>query len=342
MNVKQLAVVVLVVCCWASSAAAAPVLTSYDAKSFTLSVPKGWTVVADASKGMVVAQQDPKRKDAAQLLVIVSTGGGSTDDQLLDMMLKSIASAKVIKRESLPNGVGKLLIAEGTSDGIKVRLGAIAASSSSGAIVGLLISKVDEFDALGGTATVGAVLASIKLPGATTTAPPAPTSGSKETMTPTYDAYNNLIVPPPQRAITQADLVGEWKNTGKSIKGYVNTSTRGYAGYSAVVADKAWSIDAKGNLRQMYNGVHVSNAGGGTFQVNGDAIGTLTIASDRVITVAKGDAPQYFLLRGWFVGPELTVMRITGPFYDVKDISDDIRSDKVGGNLDEMWVRKTR
>jgi len=229
MSVKPIVVMALVVCFWAVGAVAAPVLTSYDAKSFTLSVPKSWTVVADASKGMVVSQQDPKRKDAAQLLVIVSSGG-TTDDQVLEMMLKSIASPKVVKRESLPNGAGKVLVADGTTDGIKVRLGAIAASNSSGVIVGMLISKVDEFDALGGTATVGAVLASIKLSGATTTEP-APSSGTNEVMTPTYDAYKNLIVPPPQRAITQADLAGEWKNTGKSLKGYVNTSTGGYAGY---------------------------------------------------------------------------------------------------------------
>jgi len=162
-------------------------------------------------------------------------------------------------------------------------------------------------------------------------------------MTPTYDAYKNLIVPPPQRAITQADLAGEWKNTGRSLKGYVNTSTGGYAGYSAIVAETAWSIDAKGNLSQMYNGVHASNAGGGTFQVNGNTTGTLTIAGDRVLSVVtRSGAPKYYLLRGWFVGPELTVMRINGPYYNAKDIGDDVRSDKVGGNLDELWVRKTR
>ena len=48
------------------------------------------------------------------------------------------------------------------------------------------------------------------------------------------------------------------------------------------------------------------------------------------------------LLRGWFVGPELTVMRVNGAWYNIKDIGDDIRNDSHGGNLDELWVRKTR
>ena len=81
---------VLLVCGWALTAGAGPALVTYDAKAFTLSVPKGWTVAADGAKGMVVAQQDPKRKDAAQMLVIIS-GGSTTDDQVLDTMLKSIA-----------------------------------------------------------------------------------------------------------------------------------------------------------------------------------------------------------------------------------------------------------
>jgi hypothetical protein len=52
--------------------------------------------------------------------------------------------------------------------------------------------------------------------------------------------------------------------------------------------------------------------------------------------------PSYYLVRGWFVGPELTVMRLNGPHYNQKDIDDGVRSDKTAGNLDEFWVRKTR
>jgi hypothetical protein len=324
-------VVVAALIAWSSLALAkTPAMTSFDAGAYTIDVPKGWTTVADASKGVVVAQQDPKRKDAAQLVVLVLADGKTTPDQVLDLIAAKTASdLKVVKREGLAGG--KLLVADGVTDTIKVRLGAIAVGNGQSVVLVMLISKVGEFDALGGVELVTATLASLK---------PAKTT---EVMEPTYDSYKNLIVPAPRRAITQADLTGEWKNSGKSLKGYVNTSTGGYAGYSAVVADQEWIVDAKGGLVSKYNGVHASNTGGGTFQVNGDTTGTLSLANDRVITVVrKGSATSFFLLRGWFVGPELTVMRLNGPYYNVKDIDDGVRQERTAGNLDELWVRKTR
>jgi hypothetical protein len=331
--------VVVVMLSWSAIAAAKPpAMASFNAGAYTIDLPKGWTTVADATKGLVVAQQDPKRKDAAQLLVLVLPDNKTTPDQALDLILSNaVTNPKVIKRDAVPNTGGKLLIADGVTDTINVRLGAIAVGTDQGVVLVMLISKVGDFDALGGLEVVTTALVSIK-----PTTSPAPAK-SNEIMQPTYDAYNNLIVPPPQRAITQADLAGEWKATGKSLKGYVNTSTGGYAGYSAVVADQQWIVDAKGGLVSKYNGVHASNAGGGTFQVNNDTTGTLLIANDRVITVArKGDVKVFYLLRGWFVGPELTIMRINGPYYDVKQIDDGTRQDKRSGNLDELWVRKTR
>jgi hypothetical protein len=170
---KAVLLAVLTYCALAS--ANPPALVTYDAKAFTISVPKGWNVVADASKGTVVAQQDPKRKDAAQLLVMAGTGS-TTADQVLDALLKQVAaSMKVTKREKLPNDAGLLVVADGTTDGIKVRLGAIAAGKGT-VVVGLLITKVDDFEALGGTTTIATVLASIKVAStapASTTAPPS-------------------------------------------------------------------------------------------------------------------------------------------------------------------------
>ena len=327
--------------------AGTPAMTTYDAKAFTVSVPKGWTVVADATKGMVVAQQDPKRKDAAQLLVVVSANSAATDDQVLDQMLQAITNAKVIKRDPLPGGGGKLLVADGTVDGVKARLGAIAVSNGSGVVVGMLISKTTDFDALGGTTTVASVLASIKAAATTTTAPARDTaparSTSSEVMTPQYDSYKNLIVPAPRRAITQADMAGDWQVDGNAIKNYVSISTGGYAGYSATFVSSAYAVDGKGNMSFKASGTHVSNAGGGTFQASDAGTGTFTISPDRTITIAvKGRPTIYYVLRGWFVGPELTIMRANGPWWDLAQITPDIRDDSHGGNLDNYFVRKTR
>lgn len=327
--------------------AGTPALTTYDAKAFTLSVPKGWTVVADASKGTVVAQQDPKRKDAAQMLVMVASGT-STDDQVLDALLKSIGNVKVVKRDPLPGGVGKLLVADGTTDGIKVRLGAIAVGNASGVIVGMLIAKTGDFDALGGTNTVIAVLGTIKAAGATTTttattssAPAA--SGSSEVMTPQYDSYKTLIVPPPRRAITQADMAGDWKLDSGVVSSYASSATGGYAGYTAVSVSEAYSVDGKGNLTYKESAARVSSVGQGNFQSSGAGTGSMTIAPDRVISLAlKGRPTTYYLLMGWFVGPEVTIMRINGPFNRPDQITDAVRGDNSNRYLDKYYVRKTR
>jgi hypothetical protein len=329
---------------WSAIAVAKPpVLASFDAGAYTIDLPMGWTTVADASKGTVVAQQDANRKDAAQLLVLVIADSKTTSEQALDLIAaNAVRDLKIVKRDALPNTAGKRLVADGVAGTIKVRLGAIAIGTDKGIVLAMLISKVGDFEALGGLDLVTATLASLK-PATSAARPQSSPAKSTEIMEPTYDGYQNLIVPTPRRAITQADLSGEWKNSGRSLKGYVNTATGGYAGYSATVAEQQWTVDAKGGLVSKYNGVHASNTGGGTFQVNGDTTGMLLIASDRVITIVrKGSAKAFYLLRGWFVGPELTVMRVNGPYYDAKDIDEGVRQDRTAGNLDELWVRKTR
>jgi hypothetical protein len=341
---KTLVIAVVIAWC-AIAGAGTPTMTTYDAKAFTVSVPKSWTVVADASKGMVVAQQDPKRKDAAQLLVMVSANTSATADQVLDQMLQAIANAKVIKRDPLPGGAGKLLVADGTVDGVKARLGAIAVANGSGVVVGMLISKATDFDGLGGTATVASVLGSIKAASASTaptgdTAPPA-TSTSSEVMTPTYDSYNNLIVPPPRRTITQADMAGEWHVDNTVAKKYVSISTANHSGFSVTNVSQAYVVDAKGNMSSKVSSKHITDSGG--YQHDDAGTGTFTISSDRTITIAqKGKNPVYYVVRGWFVGPDVTIMRANGPWYDLSAIPADIRTSARGGNLDDDFVRKTR
>jgi hypothetical protein len=62
-----------------------------------------------------------------------------------------------------------------------------------------------------------------------------------------------------------------------------------------------------------------------------------------VVTLAlKGKQVAYYLLRGWFVGPEITIARLNGPWCTIKDITPSIRESSYAGNLDRLWVRKTR
>jgi len=143
-----------------------PTLVSQEAGAFAVSLPKAWTVVSNAAQGTIIAQQDPTRKDAAQLMLMVAPHTQASDDEVLDTVLKNgLPNAKVTKREALPNGGGKLLVADGEAEGITARLGAIAVAASGGVIVGVLIAKPADFDTVGGVNTVVAVLASMRITG---------------------------------------------------------------------------------------------------------------------------------------------------------------------------------
>ncbi len=168
--------VVVLICVMAASAAAKPlVLEPHDFGTLTVQTPKGWAFTADAAKGMALAQQDPKRKDAAQLLVVVVSANAPTEDQLLDAITgRAAQQLKVVHRGAAPGGAGKLLVADGVVDNIKVRISAIAVVASGGAVVGVLIAKAGESDGLGGTDLVVSVMASLKA----TASAPTPTKGA--------------------------------------------------------------------------------------------------------------------------------------------------------------------
>lgn len=174
--------VVVLMCVVVASAAAKPLaLEPHDLGALKVQTPKGWAFTGNGAKGTAVAQQDPKRKDAAQLLVLVVSANAPTEDQLLDTIAGQAAqSLKVVKRGAA-GAAGKLLVADGVVDSIQVRLGAVAIVANGGAVVGVLVAKVGEFDGLGGTDLVISVMASLK---ATASAPaaarttPAPTKGA--------------------------------------------------------------------------------------------------------------------------------------------------------------------
>src|SRR5438874_788735 len=179
----------IAICC-AVAAAKPPALEPYNAGAFSVSLPKGWAVTADMAKGTVLAQQDPRRKDGAEVLVVVAASA-ATEDQALDQTVQTL---KVVKRGAAPGG-GKLVVAEGVSEGIKVRLGAVAVAANGTLVMAVLISKVEDFDGLGGTEPVAKTVASY-----VAAAAPAPASGAQ--------------------TITLADLAGEWKRGGGELASY--------------------------------------------------------------------------------------------------------------------------
>jgi hypothetical protein len=162
---SKLGVAFLIWCSLAASALAGPPpLEPHASGALSVALPKGWKVTISAGGATTfVAQQDPAKADAAAILVTVQpTGNTSTEDQLLDIVAKQVAQdVKVGKREAVAGG-GRALVADGMAGENKVRIAVIAIVSGQSATTCVLVSKVGDFDGLGGLALVKQVVASVK------------------------------------------------------------------------------------------------------------------------------------------------------------------------------------
>lgn len=308
-----------------AAAAAAPPLDPYSAPSFTVGMPRGWKITADASKGLIVAQQDPSRKDAAALLLMIADNASQSADALLDAVAAQIAGGlNVLRREAIPGG-GSLMVADGRAGDVEVRLGVIGMVQGTTSIVCLVVARPRAFDELGGIDFVVAVLSSVQ-----TNAPAAQPA-------PPADDPNHI--PPPSRPLRAADVVGEWKKGDTaSITNYVNSTNGAYAGYTSISTRDHWIIAANGRLQGDFQGAHLGN--GGTYGVSSKYAGTVSFSPDGAIFALKKDADANatkYIVHGWAERPNGTVMILNGPFYN--EIPPDCLDPKRCTNLDSTWVR---
>src|SRR5258708_29290924 len=67
-------------------------LEPFAGTSFTVSMPRSWTVAEDAANGLVTARQDPRREDSAAVLFLVKIADANvSEDQLLDTVAGQFA-----------------------------------------------------------------------------------------------------------------------------------------------------------------------------------------------------------------------------------------------------------
>jgi hypothetical protein len=299
-------------------------LVPFKATGFSVSMPKGW-VVTPADGGIVAAQQDPKRKDAAAILLSFGPNtSNATEAQLLDLVVAQVAKdVKVLQRKAFPGG-GQVLIADATAEGIKVRLGAIAAVGPQTALFGLVVAKAGDFDGIGGIELLGNVITSIS-PDAPVLAPSPPTA--------TPPATGTNEIPALTQRLTPADLVGEWGHDDSAFTNYVSSSTGAYAGYSAVSYTEKWLIDANGGVQVIFHGYT------GGHLVDEKSKGTITISADGTfeIKTSTQKVSSKYLIRGWSAKPEATFIKLSGPWYDA--IPDEARRDPRQG-VSAVWTRK--
>jgi hypothetical protein len=326
----------------AGVAAAKPLaLEPFKSPTYAVSLPKGWTITSPGS-GVVAAQQDPKRKDAAAMLLSFAPNTNNvTEDQLLDFVTSSVAKdVKVQKREGFAGG-GHVLVADGVAESVKVRIAAVAVANSTTALFCVLVAKTGDFDGLGGLELVTSVLASIK-PDAPVAPAPAPTPAPAPPQPAPAAAPSNgrLEVPAPTRRLTVADFAGEWGNDDSVVTTYVSTSTGAYAGYQSIATSEKWRIDAKGGMKTHFHGVTAGN--GGAHATTEDADATLSVSADGAFEIKRKGQPvtTKYLIRGWLENPDVTIVKLNGPYY-ADGIPDDVRQDPHKGyNLDSYWVRK--
>lgn len=146
-----------------------------------------------------------------------------------------------------------------------------------------------------------------------------------------YDTDGHLIIPPPTRQLTIADLAGEWgQNDGINTR-YVYRDSGSYAGADSLHFTDKMTLTPQGGYHSDFfaiqNGRKIKENTTGTFAVNGS-----------VLTITQGDAKHY-VIRGWLELPDMTIFVVCGPL-EVSQIQEHLANPGKGWNLNKKWVRK--
>ena len=313
--------VAIVIAVGASSAAAGPALDPISAGNVTVSLPRGWKTSSDAAHGTFVAQRDPGHNDSPTLLVTIQSSGASASaNQLIDALIAGMGSGvKIIRRAPLSGG--QMAIAEGMTGGFKVRLGAVAVAGNGAAIVGVLVSRAEQFDGLGGVQLVTSVLASIRANGdASAPAAPSPAEPAVSNTEPfsgnqTVDIEKGRL-PLLAHAISVRELAGDWKDAGSAISAWYSAQTGQYVGFDAILSSATYHIAGNGSYTK--DATHVS-LGTHVSSVTSRDTGVIAAAGPSVIEISidNKNGPTWhgwYVIRGWYQTGGQTVMKLNGPW----------------------------
>lgn len=170
-----------------------------------------------------------------------------------------------------------------------------------------------------------------KTPATTTTT--ASTNSASATGPLQYDAYNHLIITPPTRQLTLADLAGNWGEEASFHQRYVYRSSGAYAGSDSLAYKSKMTFTAAGGFYNDFyaiqNGKMIKDKTAGSISING-----------RVLSIKQHNTAKY-VIRGWLEMPDMTVLEVCGPWYDDSVIPQEIFNNPAqGANLNKQWVRK--
>ena len=164
--------------------------------------------------------------------------------------------------------------------------------------------------------------------------PPIVNNNATATTAPTLDQWGNLFIPPPTRQLTVADLVGNWgDNPGRISTQYVFRDTGAHAGTDSLHFTSKWTIDGDGryvnDFFEVRNGKKLSDR----------TTGTITIVGQVITIKHKGTAK--YVVRGWLELPDMTILKVAGPWFDDQEIPERTFTDPPDSYMTtSKWVRK--
>ncbi len=174
-----------------------------------------------------------------------------------------------------------------------------------------------------------------KAPAAAISTPTAAVSSNSASVAgpPQVDAYGHIIVTPPTRQLTLADIAGQWgENEGINIR-YVDRYSGTYAGADSLHYRSKMTFTAAGGFYDDFyaiqNGKMIKEKTAGSVSING-----------RVLTLHTSN-PSRYVIRGWLELPDMTILEVCGPWYDDDVIPAEIFTNPLqGANLNRKWSRK--
>jgi hypothetical protein len=310
----------------AASPAAAETRT-FDLVTYT--APDGWKV-AETDRGLVsVSRTTP----AGYCMVNIYGSTPAVGD--LDACFASEWKAVVLRTiDSTGDGDATPAATQGNVGNTRAAMGGTPATIKGAPAIALLMvldagasvvsivtlaSNMETFQ--GCSAEVQKLLGSVSVRRVAAPPPSAPPSGDAKP----------LVVPRPSRALTVADLAGEWKHEDRFSTTYVDRHTGAYAGSEHLAYRDTWTITAKGSITSDFFGIKNGK------KILEKTTGTLSLSAN-IIDVKMGAGPKY-IVRGWLETPAFTVMKIVGPFYDEVP-ADHLGDSEKGSNLSATWVRR--
>ena len=164
----------------------------------------------------------------------------------------------------------------------------------------------------------------------------APANNTAAASPPTLDSDGNLVIPQPTRQLTIADLVGEWgDNPGRIATTYVDRSDGSYVGTDSLHFTSKWTIDGAGRYTNDFFEVRNGK------KLRDITTGTITIVGRLISIKHKGTAK--YVVRGWLELPNMTILKVAGPWFDDQVIPERIFTDFSEDSrfiLTSKWVRK--